>query len=174
MSREETNSKKIRFLAVCVIILALIVLYTQYQSFINNNFNKYVLNHYSEVLFDSDNDLNENEIIIGETDLNVLNQNFAVYNSEFSVCYKVYSVDPLIIVPSKTTIHKQSETSLLTECSSDSIMIIHSHPNGVCQFSETDLETFIDSDYWFLGVICGYNDFKIINRERVTQNLVVA
>ena len=88
---------------------------------------------------------------------------------EFVFCmYGVlYRNDSCLIneVIEATYLHRSLGGVEIEMCDDHSVGIIHSHPNGVCQFSSDDLQTFNNSSLRIIGVACGQDTvvFSSIN-----------
>jgi len=82
------------------------------------------------------------EILMKQSDIDWLNKNFEIYENEFAVCMEesLYKGE-IIQEATRTAITNVSETSVSLYCRSEDEWILHSHPNGYCSFSETDLGT---------------------------------
>jgi len=67
----------------------------------------------------------------------------------------------------KPEIFYQNPTNTSFACPSNTMMVLHTHPNGNCLFSPEDIFTFgKKSGYTFLyGVYCGEGKFNIIDKQ---------
>ena len=107
------------------------------------------------------------EILMKQSDIDWLNKNFEIYENEFAVCMEesLYKGE-IIQEATRTAITNVSETSVSLYCRSEDEWILHSHPNGYCSFSETDLGTLENSSMEYMGLICDVDYLKVINRDR--------
>ncbi len=107
-------------------------------------------------------------IRLKQSDIDWMNKNYEVYETEFAVCMDYNTNNDLgqYFNIMKTREYNASEGEVLVSCSKYSELMIHSHPNGVCGLSDQDKEILVNSTHYeFMGVICGEDEFTFMNKE---------
>lgn len=116
----------------------------------------------------------ENTVTLSKEDVNLLNTNYRLFKNEFALCFMPAIRDGVAYYRAvKTSNHEFTGGHVEVICPSTAEMIIHSHPDGVCEFSDDDIKGFKDDDYKYEGIICGIDGFVIIDRNLVKQSIVV-
>lgn len=62
-----------------------------------------------------------------------------------------------------TIVNRSNQEITFIKCPSDTLITVHSHPNGVCSLSDQDKTMFNHSDISIQGVICGEHRYGFFN-----------
>lgn len=94
------------------------------------------------------------------SDMDWLNQNFRIFENEWSVCMVLNSEG--VLEPSSSLNTRYNETSAsYAECD---FMSVHNHPNGVCELSDEDKASLKNYSEKYMGVICGEDELQILDK----------
>lgn len=162
---KEKTKRRIRRLWVIILLLSIIVVALSYGSIISSVDKAYIKYYVGY----------EDKIYLIQEDVDWLEKNYEIYENEFAVCMEEgFEQGKQVYKATRTTLTNVSEESVSLYCKSEDEWIIHSHPEGYCSFSETDLETLENSTMKYMGIMCDKNYIKVIDRneERVEIEVI--
>jgi hypothetical protein len=164
------NARAIRALCIAIILLAL-CLAVQLDDYAIYNKLRYDLTHaQSERVAQP----GENTITLTKEDVALMNQNYLLFRNEFALCFTSEISDGSQYYKAIRSLNvKFDGEHVHVQCPSITEMIIHSHPEGACEFSDDDKESFADSSNDYEGIICGVDEFVIVDRNNTKQSIVV-
>jgi len=141
-----------------VVILLLLILIIAFWTPINRAMDEVYITQFGEGYQDT--------IKIKQEDVNWLNKNYEVYDSEFGICMdKELYKGQEVYAPARTTLTKVNESSVSLICSQADQWILHSHPNGICELSQQDINTTKTYSGQYMGIWCGQDYYKIFNKD---------
>ena len=126
-------------------------------------FTNWLYNVWSGVAYDDA----DGVVYLYEDDIIFLNRMYSTYTNEFGVCMKKQVVgDKLSFIISDTYITNYDRGQISISCiDNDDFAILHSHPNGACMFSDTDIDVFMSSSREYNFLVCGTNAIVIVDRD---------
>jgi len=131
----------------------------------SNNINRF----YGTLVQDFD--MSGNTINISSEAYEHITYSAEIYDNEQAMCFEL---DDGVLKPAKTDMKMSDGMGVGFSCSPQSVLSIHTHPNGVCAHSKKDIEKFLNTTHLYSGVACAYNKTLIINKDLETVEVKLA
>jgi len=151
------------FSIITIIILSFIAGIITYGIIVNDQPDEIL-----DIVFADSMPQSEDNLTLDKADYLFMTRSADVWESEVGFCLKSRK-DKFQIA--RTLMVRSNESQIEFKCPDNTIMQVHTHPNGVCQHSQRDINNFMQSHHYFSGVTCGYNRSMIINRNLEEVNL---